>query len=114
MSPKSDVNIDFISRELAAEMHLPLSVVKPIVQRVFLKITKHLMYGRSCYISKFGRFEIVYRKPKRIKDNINHVHMMTKACMVPKLVFNKTVRELVETTQAENVENRLRRDTRGK
>lgn len=107
---RADINADFLCREIAAEMHIPTATVKPIVQRIFLKILKHIMYGRTVLIHKFGCFASEFRKHKKIYSGISKTHFEIKPKFIPKFRFSKIAINYVESSQSEKAE-RISRET---
>lgn len=98
------INLDFLEREIAADLHLPLNVVSKILEVTFLKILKHMMYNRPVRIKKFGTFRVVFRKSKPLAGKVIGGSDKMKAKMVPKLSFSKSAQELVEDALAELAE----------
>lgn len=97
----------FLARELAADLHLPASVVDPIVERIFLKILKHLMQGRTIRIPRFGKFELRFRLPKKLKSPIAGEGEV-KERIVPAFKFSKVALDNVKNLNIEKAERLLR------
>lgn len=100
MKKKSDINIEFLWRELCGELHLPLSVVKPVVQRIFLKILKHLMMGRSIRIKGFGKFDLHLCKEKYLASPIAGEQKILPPKILPKFIFSKEAKNLVTNSHS--------------
>jgi hypothetical protein len=105
---KCDINLAFLCREIGAELHMPASIIKPILERVFLKILKHMMYGRTIHIPKFGRFGSKYIPPKNAYSSYVGGYYQTKAKIIPKLSFNKIAVDYVMNTQEDKAQEKAK------
>jgi len=101
---ETDINTDFLCRELAAELRLNLNIVRPIVERIFLKILKHLLNGRDIRINGFGVFEVKFYKEKRLKNLLNKDDSVCPPRFVPRFYFHRSVSDLIKNSMAERAE----------
>lgn len=90
-----------MARELAADLHLQLNVVTKIVDGVFLKILKHLMYGREVHVKNFGSFNIAFHQRKKLTEKPIEpsTKKVSEAKIVPKFKFYRAAVALVSDIQ---------------